>query len=708
MMQLLGSISRISHRHCLLTVSIVLLITLFFGSQMRHMTVNNEITAFVRRDTPTMQAYELLNQEYGGTDVEFVLFSAMDVTAPEVIMEVDRVSRGVQQLDFVAQPPQSVAGLVASFIGRDSMDDPSAIAASLDHVKANSPQWNTFVSADDKYTLLMLKVEPETEAGEVRQSLEQAIGDSSLFWSTAVPTGQSVLMSELTDAATDDMQLLIPISVAAVVIILLLSFRRRRDVVYSLLVALLALLWVFGVTVSLGMVFTSMTMAPSLLVIGLGITYAIHLVNRYREEGIRLEPEAALIRASGTTGKAVFFSMLTSALAFSSFLIGTIPPIQQLGVVLCLGVVFSFVLTITLLPALYGFGRDTSEHRDRQTLLGAPALLRKAVLAAWRHKRWMALVVVVTLIASAVAVPYLELEQRIVHKIDSPASQAENVIAERFGIGTMITVVVHGSPVDQLDALRSLTSDLKAVDDVTSVRSVIDVIDAHPGLDPDEVLELAEARAWATTADTKIDIAYAGSQQERLVASTKEVIEDLQLDATVTGMAVFEEDMRGQLQSSYRNLTAMAATLILVVLYLSFRRPGLVIISFSPMLLVLLWQFGSMVALGIPLSMVTVTCSAMIIGIGVDFSIHVTERMREEYGHGHASSEAIGSVAQNTGAGMLSAALTIFFAFLVLGLSRLEVIHEFALISALVALYSFLAAMFIVPVVIDWWQGRQA
>ena len=559
------------------------------------------------------------------------------------------------------------------------------------------------ISEDEKYTLIKLRIAPDTQAEEVEREVNHAIEKANLHYSQATPTGSSLITLELTESATSDMQLLMPLAVAVLLLILFLTFRRITDVAFQLSVVFISLLWTIGTMILLGIEFTIMTMSISLVVIGIGIDYVIHLINRYYEGRGKALPLEAFRASSQRTGRAIFLAMITSAIAFSSFLVAKNPPIQHMGILLSLGVFFSFLLSITLLPAMYKLRDHRKTGRDSlKSFLGARFFLEKSALAVTKHKRILMSIIGVTILASFALMPRLGFSTEVMPVIESPAQHTFNIINEKFGGQSTITILVEDEIFKKLKEIEDLSIDLESIEGVSLVQSVIPRIQKYSDLDsanPQVLLQEEEIRAWASETDTKIELQYEPEMEEQVIDQVERIIQDSPLSGTLTGMAAFQQDMRDSLVSSYRNITGIAALLILIVLYLAFRRISTALIAFSPIILVLIWQLGSMSLLGIPLSIITITCSAMIIGVGIDFSIHMTQRMKEEYEKD--SKQALQKTIRNTGNGLLSAALTTMSVFLILSLSSVQVMHEYGLVTALIVLYSLLAAIFFLPSVIE-------
>ena len=79
-------------------------------------------------------------------------------------------------------------------------------------------------------------------------------------------------------------------------------------------------------------------------------------------------------------------------------------------------------------------------------------------------------------------------------------------------------------------------------------------------------------------------------------------------------------------------ITTTAALVILVVFFWATQRePVRGIVAVGPIGLVLIWVLGTMALLDIPYTIITSITTALSIGIGVDYTIHVIHRYREEF-----------------------------------------------------------------------------
>ena len=94
-------------------------------------------------------------------------------------------------------------------------------------------------------------------------------------------------------------------------------------------------------------------------------------------------------------------------------------------------------------------------------------------------------------------------------------------------------------------------------------------------------------------------------------------------------------------------------------------KPMLAVIAVLPILLVLLWVLGTMTLLGIPYNVITALITALSIGIGVDYTIHIIHRFTEEIDHGRSLLDATKTTLATTGSALTGSALTTALAFAV-------------------------------------------
>jgi uncharacterized protein len=140
-------------------------------------------------------------------------------------------------------------------------------------------------------------------------------------------------------------------SLIAIAIIVLIHFRSLAAVILALIPVGLGTLWLAGLMGWLNVPFNPANIMTLPLVIGIGVTNGIHILNRFAEE----RTPSILARS---TGKAVLVSGLTAIAGFGSLILAKHRGIHSLGVIMSVGIATCMIAGLTFVPALLNlYGR---------------------------------------------------------------------------------------------------------------------------------------------------------------------------------------------------------------------------------------------------------------------------------------------------------------------------------------------------------------
>ncbi len=152
------------------------------------------------------------------------------------------------------------------------------------------------------------------------------------------------------------------------------------------------------------------------------------------------------------------------------------------------------------------------------------------------------------------------------------------------------------------------------------------------------------------------------------------------------------------------SLTTLAALLILVLYFgLTQFRPALGLITMIPIAVVVIWVLGAMWVMRISYNMVTALITALTIGIGVDYTIHLTHRFLEEERESRRIRDAMQRAMATTGGALLASALTTALGLLTLLLAPLTPVRELGLLTAVTILLALIAAFVVLPPLLVLW-----
>ena len=207
--------------------------------------------------------------------------------------------------------------------------------------------------------------------------------------------------------------------------------------------------------------------------------------------------------------------------------------------------------------------------------------------------------------------------------------------------------------------------------------------------------------------------AFAGDTAQ--ARNTQREIEDLwfgddnSLTATSSSIISFTvtDAITEQQTEAISTTIAVALTVLALFFWMTVRQPALGFVAVFPIVLVLISVLGTMALLGIPYTLITSIITALSIGIGVDYTIHIIHRYREEYGQHRNPERAAVQTLSTTGSALLGSAMTTALGLGVLVFSPLAASQQFAITAAITIAYSLIVSIVLVPPAMTLWGAYQ-
>jgi len=576
------------------------------------------------------------------------------------------------------------------------------------------------------------------------------------------PLNEVLLFEEVETAITDQMGSLLGIAFLLIIGILVAIYRRFSDVLASMLGLVFAIVWMQGIGVVLGPGFlgwiggpSEMSMMIPILLVGLGVDYGIHLTMRYREQRTRGdEPAAAAGGAITAVGTALILATITTVVGFMTNVTNPLPPLRDFGVMAAVGVTSAFLIMTTFVPSVRllldrratrrGTLKPVKVRADgRPSTLGHIAALFAPT--AVRHPARVLSVAAVITVAGAIGATQLSTAfgQTDFFPEESEALATMNAVTDNFGgdLAETTDILVEGD-VATIDAWRALgdlhanladSVDVRTVDGQARADSILSVAATAGLLGPlttdDEVARLYEDALDEVPGAAALVSPAAGGGWDALVvrvatqaagqvgplqadvAADVAELEQAGLTVTVTSNGILNDTVLTELRNS--QLTSLVLTLVasMVILALAFwvrnRRPMLGVLSIATVAMVVFWVFGIMAAVGIPFNVMTAMISALAIGIGVPFGIHVVNRYLEDHQREADIERAMTSTLEHTGGALMGSALTTVAGFGVLMLASITPMQQFGLVTALTIALAVAAAILVLPAMLTLWSRRE-
>ncbi len=175
---------------------------------------------------------------------------------------------------------------------------------------------------------------------------------------------------------------------------------------------------------------------------------------------------------------------------------------------------------------------------------------------------------------------------------------------------------------------------------------------------------------------------------------------------SIVSVAVTDEITSRQTESIATTIV-VALIILMAFFWITLRQPALAVIAVAPIVLALLWVLGAMALLGIPYTLITSMITALSIGIGVDYTIHVIHRYREEFTRLRNPERAAMRTLATTGSALLGSALTTALGIGVLVVSPVPAMQEFGITAAISIASALIISITLVPPAMTIWGAYQ-
>jgi predicted RND superfamily exporter protein len=205
---------------------------------------------------------------------------------------------------------------------------------------------------------------------------------------------------------------------------------------------------------------------------------------------------------------------------------------------------------------------------------------------------------------------------------------------------------------------------------------------------------------------TLLELGIPGSRQQSVVTAAREAMEK-DLGTLVETSSISTAGLTGSPFTREAGLNATTRTLntslpssaalcfLVILLFVGSLRYALVTII--PIGLVVAWLYAFMYLAGFALNYVTAVIASVSIGVGIDYSVHVTQRFREELAKVGDRMQALEQAARGTGIALLGSAASSIVGFGIMGFAPMPMFSAYGILTAVMILMATAAALLVLP-----------
>ena len=709
---------------------------------------------FFSDDSPELIAIETMEETYGRSDgVLFVIapddgdaLSALALDAAVWLTERAWMTPYATRVDSVTNFQHTTAEgddlIVRALVEAPIGDDPAQLARVREIALSDPRLAGRLVGQEGTATGVNVTVHlPGENTNLEAKTITEFARDLAAQVEQRFPgidirlTGITTMNHAFTEVAERDMETFMAASLVIMVLLLAVLTRSVGATFATVLVTILSVLVAVGLTGWVRMPFTPPMMSAPIIVLTVAVACCVHIVktmlHRMRDGVNRRNAVHDSLRVNLVP---VSIASLTTALAFLGMNFSESPPYRSLGTLVAFGMVASFVLSVTFLPALLSLlpvrVRRVERRRDAamEGLAGFVSRQRRVIL-------WGSVLVVAGL---AAAVPRNEIDDVFLHYLDERVEfrrDAEYAIKNLTGLDTIGYSLPAGEPGGisdpaYLEHVAEFAGWYKQQPEILHVSAITDLLrrlnQTMHGDDPAEH-RLPDSRELAAQFLLLYELSLPqGADLNNLIASDKSASK---LTVTTKNLSAKEMEALNRRAEQWladhipdfasasgvgttlmlsrlglRNAHAMvvASTLALIgislLLVVVLRSLRLGFISLVPNLVPAAMGFGvwGLVSGQVGLGLTTVT--AMTLGIVVDDTVHFLSRYRHaRVALGYDSAEAVHHAFRTVGRALLTTTAVLVAGFSVLGLSEFTINSAMGQLSALVIALALIADFFLLP-----------
>lgn len=716
----------------------ILAITLVMGWQMKNLKINSDIISSLPDDDPAAVLYKEIGEKYQGSTIGIIivnsenLYSAQTIADVATITDIVQSTKGVESVTSLANIiniKTDEYGLeVGNLVDIYALPEMEEELMNLkNEVESNEMYKGVIVSNDGKSTIVMFTLATDVNQEEVGKEIKEKIAAQN-FSHGITYGGLPMMMQELSTIIFNDMVWLIPSVAILLLIILFLSFKSVRGTILPLITVSIAITWTLGLMAILGYDITMIGGIIPVILFAVGSAYSIHVINHIRENQEE-DYRKRILSSLGYLVLPVFLSSLTTVFGFVSFIFGSyLTMIKDFGIFCAVGTFFSFILALTFIPALISFF-PTPPRRvsDKESLL-TKKFLRPLSSLVLKYPKYVLIFWISLVILGIIGTFKIDRSTNLASFFNKKSETriAEETLQEQFGGSAPVYVLFKGDVHDPdfLAKMDDFSDFLKTNPHISHVTSIVDLIEQMNEamgegrklptdrakieqlwflLEGHEVMEqlvsddLDEAIIQTrfssiNTNDTKKFI----DEVEEYIAAHQDENVTIQL----SGIPSVYVNMDSSLLKSQLSSLSIAIVLVLLLISISLKSFKLGIMGIVPILVTVSAVFGFMGFTGISLDVATVSVASIVLGIGIDYSIHTISSFNYYFKIKNDIDYAIKNTICIIGKSIMINATAVGLGFSVLLFSHLIPMKFMGLLIAISMLLSSIGALTLLPIMI--------
>lgn len=745
------------------TIGFFLLVTVLFVMQLPKIKIDTDPENMLEQNQADRVFYDKVKKGFGINDLLVVgIVDEKGIFNPETLRKIAAITddilkiKGVIIEDVVSLRTSDNVTLeedtlvVKRFLGE--IPRASDEVERLEKDLFGNPFFvDKIISRDGKATALYIPIEKKDQSyrisGEIEQILEKELTPERKYYLAGLPVAEDTFGHEM----FIQMGITAPLAGFFIMLLLFMIFRRWVAVIPPMLDAMLSVIWTMGLLIGMGFTVHIMSSMIPIFLMPIALLDDIHILSAFfdRYPSIK-DRRKTIIAVMKDLYRPMFFTSITSAVGFGSLAFADIPPVRIFGLFVAFGIMAAWLFTHTIVPAFIMLMDEEklkifSAKREEKASFVDKMRYGFNRFSFNRSKIILAASIII-LIVSVMGICRIRINDNPVKwfKPNHKIRIADEVMNRSFGGTYMAYLVIEGDKEDTIkrpevmsyiDRLQTHLEGLKIIGKTSSVADIIKRMnyvlhEEHIAFNSipqtrdaiGQYLFLFSMTGDPNDLDNFVDY---NSQTANIWIQMKggENIQMHEVEDSLSGFIKGNPPPEGMalrwsgltyINKVWQNLMVWGMLkavlgsfwIVFLLMLIEFRSLRLGIISMIPLTIAIVISYGAVGFMGKDYDMPIAVCSALSLGMAIDFAIHYLQRFKLAYGQLKDIKAANTFMAGEPYKAIIGNSLVISLGFLPLLTSTLTPYVTVGTFFALLMISSTMATLLLLPAMMRLWGAR--
>ncbi|MFC1956282.1 RND family transporter [Chloroflexota bacterium] len=721
---------RIARFCCKAAVPIIIFVVVIniaaLGSFFRFGLDTDFLNFFASGNTKA-EEFDRLEQKYEtGEAISILIEQADSLLDKENIQKVFNLQEEIEKLDGVSRVESFIPSEISVGSQVFQVDD-KFIARHADiledFIKENHFLTSKSLSTDNSKAVLLVNLEFEAVAGQVVESLEGIIhGEESWTLSLA---GNAIIGETLWDYLIKILLILPPCAIVLVLLVFSMILKSRKFTIISIIPAGFGALWAIGTIFWSGQELNMLTIISPIFIIVMGAADGLHYTSHFIDNMSKYSDRRQLTEETlDMVGMPILLTTITTMAGFASLTWTEVLPMRQMGIFVAVGIGYAGAFSLFFLPAVLYIVKLPSKPPPARE-----SSLTRLILAISKRKV-LILAGFITIIAiSAFYIPKLEVvsNQVMFFRENSQIRQTFDKVEKYFGGALPLTAeVVSNRGIDTLrdykfaEDILDIERELERFPGIESAFSLFDIVantnkmvtgqNGYPE-NPQSIQRLLmqidneDLGTWVSDDGLRMMI-----RTDDLESLDMDKLDDFTTThpdiRVVTGMPVLFDEMNRLVVDSQIRSLGLALVLIFILLLITIRKIKAALVAMLPIVITIAAILGMLSITDFNLNIVTANLSAIAVGVGVDYAIHLISGIYYFRKQGLGVTDSVDSALLSLSRPILANAFGLAIGLSAFFFSPLRIHMQVASVMWVAMVISSMAALLLIPIFYSKGNGK--